>query len=603
MPLFGRGRQAPTRSPVDVEIEVLQAAAAEVRLEDGRDYRRTLQAWQRQALEFYDLLGEAWYPAQFYARMLSRLRLHPAIELPNGEHEEVEDEAAQVILQRIQYRRWASTFGQLQAIVGDGYLAVYLDDDGQETWDYFSPAELIVQERSYLRRMGDGVPDREYAKVSVIPEGGLEVAQMKSWRLWNRHPTHSEMADSPMRAIIDRLSYLMHLDKAAFAAALSRIAGAGIFIVDERITLPPSEAESADDDMNDDPFMRRLMSYMLKPISTPGSAAQQAPRVARVEPPEGMAVKDMTAWIRFHDPNQTTDWESKVEKTIRRIAISLDMPPAELLGLENANQWVGWLIGEDKWKAHGEPVADRLCDDLTRGYYRAACIAAGVENAEKLVVWRDPAQVVVHPDHGKAAEEVHDRGGLSDKALRAAHNFSESDGPSPAEREAWEIIKMKSRDRPQDPSEADARGSGSHVEAGAPDNNGNRTNQPSPQADNRQMRILGSAEIIFDRLRERAGTFLWTRKMQCEGCFDGMEGVPRGELAATVGQEVVRMLDVTSELALVAGGADVFATKLVKQWGYDIHRAEVIARVLERLAAERLYEPDASLPDDFLEVL
>lgn len=603
MPLFGRGRQAPTRSPVDVEIEVLQAAAAEIRLEDGRDYRRTLPAWQRQALEFYDLLGEAWYPAQFYARMLSRLRLHPAIELPNGEHEEVEDEAAQAILQRIQYRRWASTFGQLQAIVGDGYLAVYLDDDGQETWDYFSPAELIVQERSYLRRMGDVVLDREYAKVSVIPEGGLEVAQMKAWRLWNRHPTHSEMADSPMRAIIDRLLYLMHLDKAAFAAALSRIAGAGIFIVDERITLPPSEAESADDDMNDDPFMRRLMSYMLKPISTPGSAAQQAPLVARVEPPEGMSVKDMTAWIRFHDPNQTTDWESKVEKTIRRIAISLDMPPAELLGLENANQWVGWLIGEDKWKAHGEPVADRLCDDLTRGYYRAACIAAGVENAEKLVVWRDPAQVVVHPDHGKAAEEVHDRGALSDATLRAAHNFGESDAPSPAEREAWEIIKTKARDRPEDPSEADARDSGSHVEAGAPDNNGNRTNQPSPQADNRQMRILGSAEIIFDRLRERAGTFLWTRKMQCEGCFDGMEGVPRGELAATVGQEVVRMLDVTSELALVAGGADVFATKLVKQWGYDAHRAEVIARVLERLAAERLYEPDASLPDDFLEVL
>jgi hypothetical protein len=574
-----------------------------VRLKDGRDYRRSLPAWQRQALEFYDLLGESWYPAQFYARMLSRVRLHPAIELPNGEYEEIEDEQAQTILKRIQYRRWGGTFGQLQALVGDGYLAVYLDDDQSERWDYFSPAELTVQETTYLRRMGDGVPDREYTKVGSIGENGPGEGEMKAWRLWNRHPTHSEMADAPMKAVLDRLSYLMHLDKAALAAALSRIAGAGLFVVDERITIPPSEAEAADDDLHDDPFMRRLLNYMVKPISTPGSAAQQAPLVARVEPPEGMSVKDMTDWIRFHDPNQTTDWDSKVEKTIQRIAMSLDMPPAELLGLENANQWVGWLIGEDKWKAHGEPVIIRLCDDVTRGYYRPACIAAKVERAEELVVWFDPAQVVVHPDHGKAAEEVHDRGALSDKALRAAHNFSESAAPSAVEREAWEIIKMKQRDRPQDPSEADARGSGSHVEPGAPENNGNRTNQPSPQGDNQQLRILGAAEITFDKLRERAGTFLWTKRMQCEGCFTGMETVPRGELAATAGKNIVRMLDIHSELALIAGGADHFAVKLHKQYGYDEERAQVIAKVLERLAAESLYESEASLPEDFVEVL
>lgn len=603
MALLGRGRKASAQSPADLEIAVLQASAAEVRLEDGRDYRRTLPAWQRQVLELYDLLGEEWYPAQFYARMLSRVRLHPARELPNGEHEEIEDEQAQKILKRIQSRRWLGTYGQLQFLIGDGYLAVSLDDDGQEQWEYLSPAELVVQDTSFLRRMGEGVPDRTYSKATSIGENGPSEGEMKAWRLWNRHPTHSEMADSPVKAVIDRLTYLMHLDKAALAQAVSRIVGAGLFVVDERITLPPSSAEEANEDTDEDPFMRRLTSYMVKPISTPGSAAQQAPLVARVEPPEGMNVKEMTDWIRFHDPNQTTDWEAKVEKTIRRIAIALDMPPAELLGLENANQWVGWLIGEDKWKAHGEPVIIRACDDLTRAYYRPACMAAGVANAEELIVWFDPAQVVVHPDHGKAAEEVHDRGALSDKALRSAHNFAESDAPTAAERATWETIKLRRPERPQDPSAADARGSGAHVQPGAPEQNGNRTNQPSPQADNQQMRILGAADVMFDQLRQRAGTFLWTRKMQCDGCFDGLEEVPRGELAATVGRDVVQMLDVTSELALIVGGADVFATKLQKQYGYSENRAQVIAKVLERLAAESLYEPEASLPADFVEVL
>jgi len=608
VPLFGRRGRARFRSPADTEIEVLVAAAEAVRLKDGYEYRRTLPVWQKQALEFYDLLGEAWYPSQFYARMLSRVRLFPGIRLPNNQVEESEDAQAQEILYRIKdsgggSAQWKAAYGRLQFLIGDGYLAVSLDDDGGEQWEYLSPAELIVEsERTYLRRMGEGIPDKTYEKVESLGDDGMAEGQMKAWRLWRRHPTHTDMADSPMRAVAGLMTYLMYLDKAALAQAISRIVGTGLFVVDERITIPGNEPEAGDETVEDDPFMRRLTDYMVRPIRDPGSAASQAPLVARVEPPEGMSVREMTDYIQFHNPNATADWEVRIEKTIRRIAISLDMPPEEFLGLANANQWVGWLITEEKWKAHGEPVTIQLCGDITSAYYRQACIDAKVANAEKLEVWFDPAQVVSHPDQGKSANETHDRGGLSDRALRSAHNFSENDAPDAAEREAWETIKLRRPPRPPDKPEDNVSPTGAHVEPGAPENGGRRTNQPSPQPEGQQMRALGAAELALDRLRERAGSVIRSRKMSCEDCFRGTEDVPNAELAARVGQEIVRALDITSELALVSGGSGTFAARLIG-WGYSEHRAKVIAGVLEQIAAETLYEEHAALPEDFTEVL
>jgi hypothetical protein len=61
----------------------------------------------------------------------------------------------------------------------------------------------------------------------------------------------------------------------------------------------------------------------------------------------------------------------------------------------------------------------------------------------------------------------------------------------------------------------------------------------------------------------------------------------------------VRSLGITSELALVSGGAEVFSSRLVS-WGYDDYRAKVIAGVLERIAAETLYEEHAELPPAFV---
>jgi len=315
-----------------------------------------------------------------------------------------------------------------------------------------------------------------------------------------------------------------------------------------------------------------------------------------------MTASDLIALIQLSDPNQTADWHMRIEKTITRIAIGLDMPPEEFLGLAGANHWTGWVITEEKWKAHGEPVTIGLCEDLTAAYFRQACIDAGVENAENLIVWFDPAQVVTHPDKGESALKVHEAGELAGKSLRAANNFNESDAPSNEERTFFREMKLKTPERPDDPSEENAPGTGRGIAREAPEDEGPRKRRREPQANGADMRIVGAAEMALERIRERAGSMLRTKRMTCEGCFNGTEKIPNAALAAAVGADVVHTLGFESTEALVAGAAEPFLTTLVRM-GVDPVIARRLSDRLEKHAAETMYDEIVELPEDFAEAV
>lgn len=603
MALFGQ-RRYPTRifSPENVRVPALVGAAQQ---EHGRDAgRRTrLRDWQRQALEFYDLLGECWYPAQFYARMLSRVRLYPAIRMPDGEVEEVEDTGAQEILARVQdpgggQSQWMGSYGRLQFLIGDGYLTV-TEAEGQERWEYLSPAEIIPTGEGTFQRVTE-TGERE--ELEEAPEGAEEISdgQVRVWRLWRKHPIQSSLPDAPTHAVLPLFEYLMLLQKAARAQALSRIVGSGLLVIADEITLPGLDSEGDDADENDDPFVKRLTQHVIKPISDPGSASAVAPMVARVSIGD-RRVDDLIKLIQLHDPTQQGDWHERIDRTIKRIAIGLDMPPEILLGMADTNHWSGWVISDSVWSGHGEPVAIGLCEDLTAAYYRPACIEAGVDNAEKLIVWYDEAAVVTHPDRGADADKVWDRGNLSPKAHRTAHNFNEHDSPNEAEHQEWIDVKTRFADRPQDPPEEPVSDTGADVESG-PAGNGDgptvRTENPSPMNDGMELRIMGAADLAFDRCRELAGSRVRQKRMSCEKCFEGTENVPMGSLVAAVGQEVVQAIGITSEDALVSGGANAFRTTVMR-WGLPERQARVLGGLIEAYASATLYEDEPGLPAHF----
>jgi len=609
MALFGPKR-VPTRlfSPANTRLPSLIGAAETVHGADadGRR-RRNLTDRQRQALQFYDLLGECWYPAQFYARMLSRVRLFPAIREGDGEIQEVTDEQAQDVLDRIKdpgggQSQWKSAYGRLMFLIGEGYLTV-TEEEGEERWEFLSPAEIVPIGQGRFQRVKDmGIREDliEAGSAEEVTEGSVRV-----WRLWRKHPLHSERADAPTFPVLPLYEYLMLLQKAARAQALSRIVGSGLLVIADEITLPAADAQAADENPEDDPFVKRFIEHVTKPISDPGSASAVAPMIARVQIGE-RRVEDLIKLIQLHDPNQSGDWQERIDKTIKRIALGLDMPPEILLGLSDVTQWTAWAIDDQIWQAHGEPVAIQLCDDLTASYYRPTCVDEEVANADELIVWYDEAAVVTHPDRGKDADLVWDRGNLSPKAHRDAHNFNEHDAPEPAEHQEWIDIKTRFAARPKDPPEEPVSSTGSDIEPG-PANNGDgpeqrTTDAPSPLPKGMDGQVTGAAMLTLDRIREIAGSRVRQRRMSCEGCFKGTEDLPNHALIAAVGQDVLHALEFTSEDALVSGGADLFRERLM-EWGVSERKARLLGGLLERAAAETIYDAAPELPAYFMDEL
>lgn len=601
MGLFGRD-PTPARiiGPDDLGFDpftltALVAAAAEYQAtEPENTLRKTLPVWQKQAMEFYDLLGECWYPAQFYARQLSRVRLYAGVRDANGEVEESDNDDAKNIIARIR-DTWLSDYGKLQFLIGDGNLVGSLDDEGNERWEYLSPAEFRRTEKAKFERIFE--PGGKPKELTLAPSDATKFSAdtCRAYRLWTRHPMHSQLADSPLRAVLPLYQYLMLVDKAAAAQALSRIVGSGLLVIAEEVTLPSTEPGADDSRPEGDNFVERLTRHVITPITNPGSAAQMAPLVARMQIGE-RKIEDVIKLIQLHDPNQTADWQARIEKVITRIAIGLDMPPEEFLGLAQANHWTGWIINQAKWQAHGEPLTIQLCEDLTRVYFRPACIAASVPNAENYVVWYDDARVVTHPDRGKDANEVHDRGELSGKALRSAHDFSEKDAPTPAERRFYEAVKLKIPARPQDAPEEPGSQTGSDAPNDAPaGDRRERTSDPSPMNDGQMIALQAAGQMALEECRRRAGQKVWQRRMQCEQCFKGMDDVALYELLPRIGVDVVRMVGVTEDAALVSGGAATFIPT-AQRYGLSERNARLIAGMIERFAADTIYEESPVLP-------
>jgi hypothetical protein len=125
------------------------------------------------------------------------------------------------------------------------------------------------------------------------------------------------------------------------------------------------------------------------------------------------------------------------DKAIRRLALGLDAPPELLLGTGSMNHWGAWLVLEDVVTTHLEPPLALICDALTTQFLWPVLADQNMteEQAHDYVVWYDVSDLVVRPNRGADAQALHDKGVISDKALRAATGFDESDAPVALPRE------------------------------------------------------------------------------------------------------------------------------------------------------------------------
>lgn len=636
----------------------LTASAIRMTKRDSDMARRVIQGWQTRAFLYYEQCGEIWYAAQFYARALAKLelsvkRVDPAA--PSGGEEDVDVASLQDYVTRIQdpgggRANLLGAFGRLMFLTGEGYLLVTnpiepdsaygpaggddgLDDSDEEAlavedaaseqtevWEFISTDELrATGDGTYTRykapSLGAEEVDATDDEANWEPVPGKAIA----YRFWRRHPRYSALADAPMRGVLDLCEELLILTMAVRARAVSRVAGSGILLVPEELSPAPLNP-TGDENPTEDPFIADLTEAMVDPIKDQGAASAVVPFVVRGQ---AQYLKELRH-ISLSDPTQFYPETGLRTECIRRIAIGLDMPPEALIGTQDANHWTAWSIDEQTWKAHLQPIAQMLCDDLTAAYLRPALAANGVANPEQYVVAYDASAVINHPDRTKDAKDLWDRLVISDEALRDANGFEDEDAPNEAEwlrragflmhdssMAAYGIPAVRGNIEPMpgtlespdatnqpggngngagppgaDPSTQTPAESGG---TGAPQQGTEQQAAPPITGSAYGAEITGAMRVALMRCREKAGARLRSRCDAIPEARQLIDQVPNGLVAAGLGRDrVATVLPGVPPRELVRGGAAPLVAALT-EFGMSRQDAATLAQAVERHAAQTLY--------------
>jgi hypothetical protein len=612
---------------------VLTASAVSVGVQDARQRAQTgalgrlAAGWQFRVLANYDATGICWYPAQFYARAMERIRFYPAILNDAGEPEEVEDGDIKDLFDRIHdpgstnMRRLAKSYGQLSFLIGDGYL-IASEEDNDEVWEYLSPAELRVtpntEPQEYRRLRAPGATQEELAEADDSDFTPLTGDNARVYRLWRKHPTYSQWSDSPMRPVVTSFDTLSSLMMAVGAEALSRAAQRGLLFIPDELTIESTEA-GVDDDPEADQLIRELIEGMTTAIQNPGSVDSMSPFVLRgpgilegQSSTRPIATADAIKWIPMGPQDRYTEIEA-AEKVIEWIALSLDMPKEMLTGTGSVNHWGGWLLDEQGFRQHVAPVVEEFCDDIAGAYLRPAAVDAGAPNADRVVVWYDPVEAIAHPDEGPAAKDAWDSGAVGREFYRRAIGATDDDAPTP-EDETF-LLELKGRSAAATPPTGETPpnegGTGADANEGAPETNpadeagGNGSDNAVASAALSAAMIVGAAEMQVKAARKLAGSRLVQRSKSCTDCQDTIRDVEHALVASAMGPVMVRNVinGHTSEAALVEGAGRLLAAQ-ARDWGVRGEWPDELGEMVEAHALRTLYEAKAPpLPKGFADVV
>ena len=572
------------------------------------------EGWQTEAWNYYELVGELWYAANFYGGCLSRVYLTPGLRQRDGRIGTVwgdEDEEgnptplhpwagpAADLLEDLRspvggQAAILKAFGINLAVAGEAYLLGQEDEavPTSRRWEVLSIDELKSEGESTFKR-GD----------EKLPPDALVV------RLWRPHPRYSKKADSAVRPLLDILEELVILTRGVRATATSRLAGAGVYWVPEEIDYPGSEDEDETQGEKPDPFTADLIKAMTTPISDRGSAAAVVPMVVR-------APADYIDKVVHHDFTRNFDSYPSTalrKEAVERFAQGIDLPVEIVTGQGGANHWSAWQIDEQTFKAHIEPMLTLLCDGLTGGYLIPGLVAMGAapEEVQDLVVHYDPAELVTHPDQGANAKDAHAVYAIRNATLRRALGFTEDDAPDDDEiNERVRIaqaIKGPGLFGGGGGASPTPAGDPAEVQPGAPD---------AGEATQLAAMVAAAAEVAIERAIERTGAKVRGRLNGRHDLRAACAGVGSREVCSQLGPTAV--LEVLGrqegERRIAAREEELFAgeftalSRSVTRWAREQGRrdsAEVAGRVVatvERLARARLYSPPGQhvSPADFL---
>lgn len=411
-------------------------------------------AWQTEAWEYYDAIGEVKFAFNLVANIVSRIRLYPAIAINPSDvpisvdrHEDIDPllaSAAQNALSQLN-----SAFGGQPGLLRDAALNLLVTGECHlvqvparfgsgvpETWDIRSVDELTYDsnKRAYMiTPRGDSVGG---GGGSNLPDGAFYLPENAFvGRVWRSHPRYSDDPDSSLKGVLDLCAELLLLNKSFRAIERSRLNAGVLFIPDGFSTAAnPDPAFTEGDDFEEptaeeeaDQFEEDLIQALITPIEDESSASAVVPLLLRGPTDQGEKIKHIT-FKREYDETMI----KRAQTVLDRILQGLDVPKDSITGLSDVRYSNAIQIDESLYKAHIEPLLLLLSDALTAVYLRPMLRNLGYDEdvVSQMVVWYDPSSVATRNDRASDADMGYDKGLISGQTWRASRGFTEQDAPT-----------------------------------------------------------------------------------------------------------------------------------------------------------------------------
>lgn len=403
-------------------------------------------AWQQEVYRHYDRCGELHFSANSLALMISRCNVAIWTRTPEGEPGKpvTEGKIAKLSAQlgggdeKPEILRLSALNDFL---VGDYYTCVETveegEDRGKDRW--------FVVSVSQMRRTGENTLQFERP---IKFGGGLITYQLPDprrdprprnkvmlWRTFTEHAQLTDQPDSSVRAAIVALNLIEQYDKRSSAQNDSRLAGAGVLFLPSSFDFPippPGPPGSPPTPKTPvDAFEAKLGEAMGKTLKDPANARSLVPIMATVK---GEDI-DKVRWLTFETPLDEQTMQ-RLDQCIRRLALSLEMPPELLLGMGSLNHWGQWATEQSTQKVFVAPRLARWCMAATVAWMNAKLRAMN-EDPTKYMVWYDMAALTVRPDRQADALALWDRGLVEDAVVLDAGNWPTSAARSAESYKKW----------------------------------------------------------------------------------------------------------------------------------------------------------------------
>lgn len=300
-----------------------------------------VEAWQRDAYGYYEVIGEVGYAISLTANTVAACEIRP-IEVDNevapGGWRETGDERVLRVWNALVSPRGGKPELYRKAILnlqiaGECFLlgSPMEDEFGREagiSWEFISPEELRVENygRTIKRNMG-GYGGQQM--VDLDPDAHYIA------RFWRSDPRFSERPDCSLKHVLPICREVVVLTQVVDAIAKSRLPAGILFVPDEMSFGSYDETEDDSDNTDEmDPFTQELVEHLTAPIDDRTSAASLVPLLMR-GPAEFF---DKVKVIEVARDLDTLYMELR-DEALRRIATGMDIPPEIMQGKGGLNHW------------------------------------------------------------------------------------------------------------------------------------------------------------------------------------------------------------------------------------------------------------------------